>query len=207
MKLDDGRKVPDTVLLSQDIARKHPIVAVEIGWTEPVEKLFEDAERLIRGTKQGINIIILLKVSEKNRHTRNEFPWGIHPHDITRLKELNDANQLAPTILDWYKNNNFALLGQLYVDLYWYPRTRKTRPTKPIYHFHYSTSDPPEPNGAFTQPFNTARKTLFLTKEWKAKIEGKSFELPTNALEQALRNGAILEQNKRVYDIIEGAGI
>lgn len=206
MKLDDGRKVPDTVLVSQDIRRKHPIIAVEIGWTEPVEKLFEDAERLIRGTKQGIDIVILLKVSEKNRHTRNEFPWGIYPHEIMRLKELHDDNKLAPTILDWYKNKNFALLGQLYVDLYWYPRTRKMRPTNPIYHFYYSIFDPSEPNGAFTQPFNTARKT-FPTKEWKAKIEGKSFELPMNALEEALRNGAILEQNKRIYDIIEKAGV
>lgn len=118
MKLDDGRKVPDTVLLSQNIARKHPIIAVEIGWTEPV-KLF--VEHLTRGTKQGIDVVILLKVSKKNCHTRNEFPWGIYLHDITRLQELNDANQLALTILDWYKNNNFALLGQLHVGLYWYP--------------------------------------------------------------------------------------
>ena len=199
MKLDDGRKVPDTVLLSQNIARKHPIIAVEIGWTEPV-KLF--VEHLTRGTKQGIDVVILLKVSKKNCHTRNEFPWGIYLHDITRLQELNDANQLALTILDWYKNNNFALLGQLHVGLYWYPWTRKTRPKNPIYHFHYSISDPSEPNGAFY----TARKT-FLTKEWEAKIEGKCFELPMNALEQALRYGAVLEQNKRICDIIEKAGI
>lgn len=206
VKLNDGRKVPDTVLLSQAIGRKYPIVAVEIGWTESLEKLFEDAERLIHGTKQAIDIVILLRISEENRHTREEFPWGIYPHDIARLQELNDADQLAPVILEWYKSNNFALLGQLRVDIYWYPRTKKTRPTNPIYSFHHSISNSSEPNGAFTQPFNTG-KTTFLTKYWKAKIEGRCFDLPLNALEQALRNGAILEQNKRVYDIIEKAGI
>lgn len=168
-----------------------------------MEKLLNGVECLICSTQQGINIVILLKVSEKNHHTQDKFLWGIYP---PQLQELNDTNKLALTILDWYKSKNFALLGQLHVDVYWYPRTRKTRPEKPIYHFKYSISDQSEPNGAYARPFNTARKTLFLTKEWKANIEEKCFELPMNALQQALRNGAVLKQNKRVYDMIEKAG-
>lgn len=54
-----------------------------------------------------------------------------------------------------------------------------------------------QPIGAFIQPLKTVSKTL-LTKGWKAMIEGVCFELPINGLQQALRNGAVLEQNKRV---------
>lgn len=206
MELDDGQKIPDAVLFSHNIARKYPIIAVEVGWTEPVEKLFEDAERLIYGTRQGIDIVILLKVFEKERHARDEFPWGIHPYDITSLRAMNDANQLAPTILAWYKNNNLALLGQLDVHLYWYPRTRTTRPTIPRYRFHYSISEPSEPNGMFTGTLNTAGSTS-LSNNWQAEIGGRSFELPVKALEQALQNGANAEQNERVYSMIKKAGI
>lgn len=43
----------------------------------PVEKLFEDAEYYIYSTRQGIDIVILLKVFETDHDARNEFLWGI----------------------------------------------------------------------------------------------------------------------------------
>lgn len=73
VRLKNGSKVPDTVLLSDSYSKKHLIIAVEIGWIKTVEKLFADAKRPINGTRKAINAVIL-KIYETDPHTGNKFP-------------------------------------------------------------------------------------------------------------------------------------
>lgn len=209
MKLDDGRKVPDTVLLSDSHRRKHPVVAVEIGWSEKLEELFGNAERLINGTRKGIDVVILLKIYEEKPHTESEFPWGINPHDMHTLRRMHNKNQLAPMITKWFRDNDLALLGHIEVNLYWYPCTRKTRPSRPLYRFEcpdISQSPPAQQTGNFSTTLKTGKGT-FLNRDMTANIEGQSFELPVKELEESIWKGARQEEKKRVFDLIEKAGI
>lgn len=184
-------------------------MAVEIGWSETLEKLFVDAERLINGTRKGIDVVILLKIYEKNPHTENEFPWGINPHDLHTLRRMNNKNQLAPMITKWFRDNDLALLGHIDVDLYWYPCTRKTRPSRPLYRFEcpdITQSPPAQRTGNFSTTLKTGKGT-FLNRDMTANIEGQSFELPAKELEESIWKGARQEEKKRVFGLIEKAGI
>ena len=135
-----------------------------------MEKLLNGVECLICSTQQGIDIVILLKVSEKNCHTQDKFPWGIYP---PQLQELNDTNKLALTILDWYKSKNFALLGQLHVDVYWYPRTRKTRPEKTHLAFQILDFRPVRAQWGIRSTFQYCQKNIIPHKGMEGEYRGE----------------------------------
>lgn len=61
--LDGSSKVPDTALVTSTTG-SYPIVAVEVGFTESLDKLYQDAEVLLRGSKGEIELVIILKVEE-----------------------------------------------------------------------------------------------------------------------------------------------
>ena len=84
--MKSGTKVPDAALVSHDIKRRYPLVVVEIGFAEILDKLFDDATRFISGSGGKIDAVILIKVFKANRHLKDEFPWGIEQHDIASLR-------------------------------------------------------------------------------------------------------------------------
>lgn len=76
VEVEDGTKIPDAALVSDDISRQSPLAVVEVGFTETLDKLFNDAERLLRSS---CDLVILLKGFETEPHCKDEFPWGIEP--------------------------------------------------------------------------------------------------------------------------------
>jgi hypothetical protein len=55
--------VPDALLFPD--GRQWPTICVEIGYTEPYQKLLEDASLLLEGSKGRIGLVILIKVTLK----------------------------------------------------------------------------------------------------------------------------------------------
>lgn len=129
------RRVVDAALISDSRTSPFPLIAVEAGFTQGFENLFDSAERLFRGTYREIQLVILVKIEEKTRHQGREFPWGILHNDVDTLRDMDKAHTLAPTIVRFYEGNRLKIIGDLEVKVYWYPRDRKTRPT--IYSFKY----------------------------------------------------------------------
>lgn len=192
--LKNGTKVPDAALVSHDIKRRYPLVVVEIGFSETLDKLFDDATRLISGSSGKIDAVILVKVFEANRHLKDEFPWGIEQHDIASLRELDESDSLAHQILFYYETRKLKLIGDLNAEIYWYPKTRKSKPTKPIYAFR---NDPQNtPNGSFTT-----------SKHFGIEIGGNSFDLPVAELEREFSHGIAKERNGRISKLIQKAGV
>lgn len=179
MRVEDGTKIPDAALVSNNISRRSPLAAVEVGYTETLDKLFNDAERLLRGS---CNLVIILKVFETESHRKDEFPWGIEPSTIKNLQKLHHENKLAPSILKFYDVNKLPLLGTLNVHVYLYPKGLRTRPTRPSYRLG-----------------QVGPKKLWV------RIKGQLFSLPIEALEDALENAACVEKNRRVYKLIQKA--
>lgn len=50
-----------------------------------LEKLYVDAKRLLQGSNGAIELVVLTKMSEKNRHVQNEHPWGESPKSLKKL--------------------------------------------------------------------------------------------------------------------------
>lgn len=161
--------------MSQDISRKGPLACVEVGFTETLEKLFNHAERLLQSS---CDLVILIKVFEKDTHRADEFPWGINP---ANLQSLNHDGRLAPAILNFYDAKNLLLLGTMDVHIY---LCRKARPApkSPSYRLGQS--------GA---------------KQLRVRLEGKLFSLPIEALEDALEEATRVEKKRRVYKLIKKA--
>lgn len=129
VKLNDddsiGRKIVDAALIR---ANGSPIIAVEVGFTQTLDSLFEEAERILNGCRDVVEVVILIKVYEDRRHTSDEFPWGIPHNDRKSLQSLSDQNTLIPTIRDFYEEKGLPLLGDLRVDVHWYNRAGKHAP-------------------------------------------------------------------------------
>src|SRR5467141_3469934 len=137
-------KVIDAGLTSSNMHDQFPLIAVEVGFTQTLEDLFDCAERLFRGTYNQIQFVIIVKIFETNRHCGDQFPWGINPHDLNTLRNMDKARALAPAIESWYDTNGLPIIGDLEVKVFWYPCDRKTRPTIPLYSFKH------DPQRAFT---------------------------------------------------------
>lgn len=74
-------------ILFLTVTGKHAVIAVEVGWTETVEKLVADAERLINGTHNAIDVVILIKVYETKPIPETSFPGGFTPTICRPYKE------------------------------------------------------------------------------------------------------------------------
>ena len=181
VEVEDGTKIPDAALVSDDISRQSPLAAVEVGFTETLDKLFNDAERLLRSS---CDLVILLKVFETEPHRKDEFPWGIEPSTVANLRKLHHQKKLAPAILDYYDANGLPLLGNLDVHLYICPKGQKRRPTKPSYRLKQTG-----------------------IKQLRVRIQGRLFNLPIESLEDALEKATRVERNRRIYKLIRKASI
>ncbi|KAL1969802.1 hypothetical protein VTN77DRAFT_7311 [Rasamsonia byssochlamydoides] len=72
-----SRKVPDGMIKRK--GEFYPVIALEVGVTETLEKLFEDAERLLRGSKGITQLVILVKITEVSTHPTDGYPWDQQP--------------------------------------------------------------------------------------------------------------------------------
>ena len=182
-----------------------PLIAVEVGFTQTLEDLFDCAERLFRGTYNQIQFVIIVKIFETNRHCGDQFPWGINPHDLNTLRNMDKARALAPAIESWYDTNGLPIIGDLEVKVFWYPCGRKTRPTIPLYSFKH---DPQRAFtlGAFSQIFKKGQGTL-LNQEFKLVLKGQTFSLPLGELENGLSESINKEKKARISKMIVKADI
>jgi hypothetical protein len=64
----NSSKVIDAGLTSSNVHDQFPLIAVEVGFTQPLEDLFDCAERLFRGSYKQIQLVIIVKIVETNRH-------------------------------------------------------------------------------------------------------------------------------------------
>ncbi|KAL1982676.1 hypothetical protein VTN96DRAFT_986 [Rasamsonia emersonii] len=198
-------KIVDACLMSSSLHKQFPLIAVEVGFTQPLADLFDDAERLFRGSYGKIQVVILIKIYETNRHNKNEFPWGIQAHDIDSLRTMDKAEALAPAIEQWYHDQKLALIGDLEVQVCWYHRCRKSRPTPPIYEFKRHPHLRP-PLGSFVSNFKKGPGT-YLDDKFRLELEGQRFTLPMKELEDGLCDSINREKNRWISGMIKDAGV
>lgn len=165
-------------------------MAVEVGVKEPLEKLYKDAERLIQGSNGAIEAVILINLTERNEHRAHDHPWGQDPQ-ILRSKTLNE---LSSIIKAWFTTQKLQLIGDLDGKVFFYPKHRKTRPTIPLHTFMYNTHT--------NQISNTNQGTTP-----KVTIRSQKFNLPVRKLEAAVKEGVLLEKNRRIIYMIHKAGL
>lgn len=125
-------KVPDAVLMANTLG-DYPLVALEVGFTESLEELYVDAERLLQGSNGAIELVILIKVSEKDRHVQNEHPWGASPESLKKL----GRNEIARLIDAYFVSNGLNVVGEMDVKVFLYGKHQKTRPRYPVHSFTY----------------------------------------------------------------------
>lgn len=192
--LKNNTKVLDAALVSHDIKWRYPLVVVEIGFTETLDRLFNDATWPISGSSGKIDVVILIKVFEANRHLKDEFLWGIEQHNIASLWELDESDSLAPQILSYYETWKLKVISDLNVEIYWYPKTRKSKPTKPIYVF-------------WNDPQNTPNGSFMMSKHFGIEIKSNSFDLLVAELEHKFSHGIAKEHNGWISKLIQKAGV
>lgn len=166
-------------------------MAVEVGFTEPLNKLYEDAERLIQGSNGAIEAVILVDLTERNEHWGHDYhPWGQDPQ-ILRSKT---SNELSSIIEAWFTTQGLQLIGDLDGQVFFYPKQRKTRPRIPLHTFSYNphTHQISNPNQGATP---------------KVTIKSQKFNLPVRKLEDAVKQGILFEKNRRIIRMIKKAGL
>lgn len=90
------------------------------------------------------------------------------------------------------------MIGDLNAEIYWYPKTRKSKPTKPICAFR---NDPQNiPKGSFT-----TSKHFGIENE--IEIDSNSFDLPVTELEREFSQGIAKERNGWISKLIQKAGV
>lgn len=197
------KKIVDACLAIRERG-EFPLVVVEVGFTEPLSKLFEDAERLFRGSYRKIKLVVLVKIYETNRHSRNEFPWGLQQNTLDALQNLDQAGQLGIAIEQWYQNQGLRIIGDLKIEMYWYSCNRSTKPTIPLYTFTYNGGT--LQTGKFAHRLRTG-EDIFLDKDYRLLLHDRHFELPVQTLEDSIQESVDLEKGKRIRDMISEAHV
>lgn len=111
--------VPDAVLMP-DTLDDYPL---EVGFTETLEELYVDAERLPQGTNGAIELVVLIKVVEKNRHVQNEHPRGGNPESVKKL----GRNEIARVIDVHFVSKGLNVVGEMDVQAFLSGMHRETR--------------------------------------------------------------------------------
>jgi hypothetical protein len=200
-QLDGGSiKVPDVVLTNFN--KIAPVIAVEVGLTESLEELFNDARRLLEGSDRQTQLIILVKLYESGRTSNPDGrPWGIDPTELRgRMAKRSFARLFAKELINWYQEKNIRLVGDFTADMYFWAKERIHQPPKPIWHFEFGRNIS-EQSGKFS---SNLQKSL-LDREKNLKILGGTFPLPIKKLEDTLRTAIAKEELKRACHIITKA--
>lgn len=95
---------------------KRPTVVLEVGVSEPTNKLYEDAERWL-ADNSDTKLVILVDITEKGRRKTSNDNWGLSAIDF----QEKSRDRLSDDILKWYQSKGISLVGtfELYVHL-WY---------------------------------------------------------------------------------------
>lgn len=189
MLVDGSSKVPDAALVTSPRGL-YPIVAVEVGFSEPLEKLYHDAEVLLKGSRDWIELVIILKIYESGHYQRpsNVYPWD---ETVERLEAMSDE-ELASTIETYFVSNQLRIVGDLTVDVLLYPKSRKTRPRKPVY--------------TFVHPRQSSDQAL-APRPPMVSIQGQKFRFPVRKVNLAIERGVAREEARRILDGIREAGL
>ena len=186
IRLADGSsKVPDTILTTNTLGA-YPTIAVEIGFTESLDKLYRDAEVLLNGSRGRIELVILLKASETHQHVKNEYPWGESEDTLTNMNH----DELVSTIEKYYVKNQLKLVGNISVDVFSYAKDRKTRPKRAIFSFS-------QPAGQTAEQKNPPQVT----------IKGQGFRFPVRKVQIATERGIANEKTWRVFKWLNEANL
>ena len=186
IRLADGSsKVPDTVLTTNTLGA-YPTIAVEIGFTESLDKLYRDAEVLLNGSRGRIELVILLKASETDQHAKSEYPWGESKDTLTNMNH----DELVSTIEKYYVKNQLKLLGNISGHVFWCVWGRKTRPKRAIFSF----SHPPGQTAEQKNPL-------------KVTIKGQGFRFPVRKVQIATERGIANEKTRRVFKWLNEASL
>ncbi|KAL1965175.1 hypothetical protein VTN77DRAFT_5929 [Rasamsonia byssochlamydoides] len=98
-----------------------PLIAVEVGASERLSKLFDDAKRWLQGSLGATKLVILVDVKEqKPKDPPVAAPsnnWALTAAQILSLSKL----QLAQHIVEWGEENGSPLVGRVRVQLYFCP--------------------------------------------------------------------------------------
>ena len=179
-------KVPDAVLMPNTSAR-FPLAALEVGFTETLEQLYTDAEKLLQRSNGAIELVVLIKVTETERHVQNEYPWGSTSESLKNLS----VDEVAGVIEAHFASKGLKLVGEMDVKIFLYGKFRKTRPCHPVHSFAY---DPQ--TGQISGD----------SKPPQVIIKSCRFELPVEMLEKAIRNGVSHERTRREMRMMKRTG-
>lgn len=185
-------KVPDAVLMPNTSAR-FPLAALEVGFTETLEQLYTDAEKLLQRSNGAIELVVLIKVTEKERHVQNEYPWGSTSESLKNLR----VDEVAGVIEAHFASKGLKLVGEMDVKIFLYGKFRKTRPCHPVHSFAY---DPQ------TGHISRSATRSGDSKSPQVTIKSCRFELPVEMLEKAIRNGVSHERTRREMRMMKRTG-
>lgn len=120
---DGSEKAPDEGL--RQVGKHYPLVAVEIAVSETSRKVFDDATRWLKGSDGRTKLVVVVDIKEKMSRdsTAETTDWGI-PKDV--LGTLNSTN-ITKHILQWHKDNKFALVGRFQASFYLCFQNREPR--------------------------------------------------------------------------------
>ncbi|OJJ85540.1 uncharacterized protein ASPGLDRAFT_1514185 [Aspergillus glaucus CBS 516.65] len=106
----DDKKIPGVVLFKA--GEHYPLMAVGVGFAEPLDKLFYDAERIMKGSWGRTALVIIVKVSGSKQHTKDESPWGL-ASDHATLHKLYLDNKLDLKIEAYYDKKGLNIISDL----------------------------------------------------------------------------------------------
>lgn len=95
---------------------KRPTVVLEVGVSEPTNKLYEDAERWL-ADNSDTKLVILVDITEKGRRKTSDDNWGLSAIDF----QEKSRDRLSDDILKWYQSKGIRLVGTFELSVHlWY---------------------------------------------------------------------------------------
>ncbi|KAH8697893.1 hypothetical protein BGW36DRAFT_397510 [Talaromyces proteolyticus] len=96
---------------------KWPVVILEVGISEPTNKLFENARRWLEGSDSKIKLVILVDVQETEKRNTLHDKWDLSETDFQETSH----DRLSDKILQWYRSKEIRLVGSFKLSVHlWY---------------------------------------------------------------------------------------
>ncbi|KAL1983750.1 hypothetical protein VTN96DRAFT_9922 [Rasamsonia emersonii] len=146
-----------------------PVIAIDIGVSGPLDRLFKDAEKLLHGTEGYTQLVLLINIQEDWKRV-DVYPWGLTGQELRDWEEV----ELADWILEWHHAKGVPLVGEFKVTMYMYSKDMERRPTGPFDTYDFSLTGPLK-KGALSG--------LFFDKDFRVKLFGIEIRLPLEQLE------------------------
>jgi hypothetical protein len=187
------RKYPDAHLVNLETT--YPLIAMEVGFTETLDDLFDDAEKYLHGCEGKVQLVIIMKIHQ-DRATEprvEDYPWGLGD-EAARSK----PSALVGPVVDWYRRHEKPLVRPMtaFVYLYSYDMTR--RPRRPIWTYNFAVGQPLH-EGVKTKCLN---RGLFLGRDLDLKILGTEIPFPWSRLERKLHEAIQTQERLRALRLV-----